>query len=64
VPWGECPVSKTVSSSKGRVFTVGHTDNEPVVYNEHLRSNWDLSGARAGAVADCMSTPGCLGQGG
>ncbi len=64
MPWGECPVSKTVSSSKGRVFTEGHTDNVPVVFNERFRSNWDLSGARAGAVADCMSTPGGLVQGG
>jgi chemotaxis protein MotB len=56
-------VSKTVSSSKGRVFIEGHTDNVPVVFNERFRSNWDLSGARAGAVADYMSTQGGLGSG-
>jgi len=56
-------VSKTVSSSKGRVFIEGHTDNVPVVFNERFRSNWDLSGARAGAVADYMSTQGGLGAG-
>ena len=56
-------VSKTVSSSKGRVFIEGHTDNVPVVFNERFRSNWDLSGASAGAVADYMSTQGGLGAG-
>lgn len=56
-------VSKTVSSTKGRVFIEGHTDNVPVVFNERFRSNWDLSGARAGAVADYMSTQGGLGAG-
>lgn len=56
-------VSKTVSSTKGRVFIEGHTDNVPVVFNDRFRSNWDLSGARAGAVADYMSTQGGLGAG-
>jgi chemotaxis protein MotB len=56
-------VSKTVSSTPGRVFIEGHTDNVPVVFNERFRSNWDLSGARAGAVADYMSTTGGLGAG-
>jgi chemotaxis protein MotB len=56
-------VSKSVSSTKGRVFIEGHTDNVPVVFNERFRSNWDLSGARAGAVADYMSTTGGLGTG-
>ena len=56
-------VSKTVSSTKGRVFIEGQTDNVPVVFNERFRSNWDLSGARAGAVADYMSTQGGLGAG-
>ena len=56
-------VSKSVSSTKGRVFIEGHTDNVPVVFNERFRSNWDLSGARAGAVADYMSSTGGLGAG-
>ena len=54
-------VSKSVSSTPGRVFIEGHTDSVPVVFNERFRSNWDLSGARAGAVADYMSTAGGLG---
>lgn len=56
-------VGKTVAASKGRVFIEGHTDNVPVVYNERFRSNWDLSGARAGAVADYMATSGGLAAG-
>lgn len=56
-------VSKTVGASKGRVFIEGHTDNVPVVYNERFRSNWDLSGARAGAVADYMASSGGLAPG-
>lgn len=56
-------VSKSVSSTQGRVFIEGHTDNVPVVFNERFRSNWDLSGARAGAVADYMSSTGGLGAG-
>ena len=56
-------VSKSVSSTKGRVFIEGHTDNVPVVFNDRFRSNWDLSGARAGAVADYMSSRGGLGAG-
>ena len=56
-------VANTVSASKGRVFIEGHTDNVPVVFNERFRSNWDLSGARAGAVADYMASNGGLAAG-
>jgi chemotaxis protein MotB len=56
-------VAKTVGASKGRVFIEGHTDNVPVVYNERFRSNWDLSGARAGAVADYMASNGGMAPG-
>ncbi len=48
-------VGKTIAPSNGRVFVEGHTDNVPVVFNERFRSNWDLSGARAGAVADYLT---------
>lgn len=51
-------VGQTVSSSRGRVYIEGHTDNVPVMFNERFRSNWDLSGARAGAVADFLSATG------
>ena len=45
-------VGDSIAQSKGRIFIEGHTDNVPVVYNQRFQSNWDLSGARAGAVAD------------
>jgi len=51
-------VGKTIAPSSGRVFVEGHTDNVPVVFNERFRSNWDLSGARAGAVADYLTGSG------
>jgi len=51
-------VGKTLSTSQGRVFIEGHTDNVPVVFNDRFKSNWDLSGARAGAVADYLSSNG------
>lgn len=48
-------VGKTIAPTSGRVFVEGHTDNVPVVFNDRFRSNWDLSGARAGAVADYLT---------
>lgn len=45
-------VGNSIAQSKGSIFIEGHTDNVPVVYNQRFQSNWDLSGARAGAVAD------------
>ena len=48
-------VGNSVAKTSGRLFIEGHTDNVPVVFNERFRSNWDLSGARAGSVADFMS---------
>lgn len=56
-------VGKTIAPSSGRVFVEGHTDNVPVVFNERFRSNWDLSGARAGAVADYLTGSGGLPSG-
>lgn len=51
-------VAQSLGQTRGRVFIEGHTDNVPVMFNERFRSNWDLSGARAGAVADYMSANG------
>jgi chemotaxis protein MotB len=51
-------VGKSIATSSGRIFIEGHTDNVPVVYNERFRSNWDLSAARSGAVADYLSGTG------
>lgn len=53
-------VAGTISKTNGRVYIEGHTDNVPVIFNERFRSNWDLSGARAGAVADYMSVNGLV----
>ena len=51
-------VAQSLGKTRGRVFIEGHTDNVPVMFSERFRSNWDLSGARAGAVADYMSANG------
>ena len=51
-------VGRSIAPAPGRVFIEGHTDNVPVVFNDRFRSNWDLSGARAGAVADFMTSRG------
>ena len=45
-------VGKTVASGEGNVKIEGHTDNVPVIENPRFKSNWDLSGVRAGSVAD------------
>tara|TARA_E500000178_G_scaffold356295_1_gene433069 strand:+ start:47209 stop:48534 length:1326 start_codon:yes stop_codon:yes gene_type:complete len=45
-------VGKTIATGEGNVKIEGHTDNVPVIENPRFKSNWDLSGARAGAVAD------------
>ena len=38
----------------GKVQVSGHTDNVPIMFSDRFRSNWDLSSARASAVADFM----------
>ncbi len=48
-------VGKSIADSQGRIFIEGHTDNVPVVFNDRFKSNWDLSGARSGAVADYLT---------
>ena len=40
--------------SQGSVTISGHTDNIPIAFSERFDSNWDLSAARAAAVADFM----------
>ena len=39
----------------GSIRVEGHTDNLPVVFSQRFRSNWDLSAARAAAVADYLA---------
>ena len=38
----------------GTVIVEGHSDSRPLAYNEIHGSNWDLSSARAAAVAEYM----------
>jgi chemotaxis protein MotB len=44
-------IGKALKSVAGVVRVDGHTDNIPLAFNEVYRSNWDLSSARAAAVA-------------
>lgn len=48
-------LSATLETFSGVIQVAGHTDNLPVVFSQRFRSNWDLSAARAAAVADFMA---------
>ena len=45
-------VGESVSSATGKVTISGHTDDVPIAFSDRFDSNWDLSAARAAAVAD------------
>lgn len=45
-------VGDSVTRAGGQVQVSGHTDNIPIAFSERFDSNWDLSAARAAAVAD------------
>ena len=47
-------VAEAITDSQGSVTISGHTDNIPIAFSERFDSNWDLSAARAAAVADFM----------
>ena len=47
-------IGRTIATGPGRITIEGHTDSIPVAGHDRYRSNWDLSGARAAAVADYM----------
>ena len=47
-------VRDAVSGTPERITVSGHTDNVPIMFSDRFRSNWDLSSARASAVADFM----------
>jgi chemotaxis protein MotB len=47
-------IGRGIAGGPGRITIEGHTDSIPVTGNNRYRSNWDLSGARAGAVADYL----------
>ena len=56
-------VGGTIAGTDGQVRIEGHTDNVPVMVNDRFSSNWDLSGARAGAVADYLLEAGGVAPG-
>ena len=45
-------VGESISSATGKVTISGHTDDVPIAFSDRFDSNWDLSAARAAAVAD------------
>jgi len=45
-------VGESISTSTGKVTISGHTDDVPIAFSDRFDSNWDLSAARAAAVAD------------
>ena len=49
-------VGAAIQNVEGLITIEGHTDNLPVGFSMRFRSNWDLSAARSGAVADYLLT--------
>jgi flagellar motor protein MotB len=49
-------VRDTILKSQGKIIVAGHTDNMPIFESGRFASNWDLSSARAAAVAHAMSS--------
>ncbi len=49
-------VGSAIKNVEGLITIEGHTDNLPVGFSLRFRSNWDLSAARSGAVADYLLT--------
>ena len=45
-------VGDSISNATGKVTISGHTDDVPIAFSDRFDSNWDLSAARAAAVAD------------
>jgi len=51
-------VAQTLDGSDASITVSGHTDNIPIAFSERFESNWDLSAARAAAVADYFMDAG------
>ena len=49
-------VGEAIQNVEGLITIEGHTDNLPVGFSLRFRSNWDLSAARSGSVADYLLT--------
>ena len=47
-------VGAAIQDVDGLITIEGHTDNLPIGFSMRFRSNWDLSAARSGAVADYL----------
>ena len=47
-------VRNSIKGTPERITISGHTDNVPIRFSDRFQSNWDLSSARASAVADFM----------
>lgn len=47
-------MASTIADLNSKVTVSGHTDNIPVGFSDRFLSNWDLSAARAAAVADYL----------
>jgi chemotaxis protein MotB len=47
-------VGVSLSGTRGLVTVEGHTDDVPLGFGSRYRTNWDLSAARAAAVADFL----------
>ncbi len=53
-------VGAALGVTSGSVTVAGHTDNVPVAFSERFQSNWDLSAARSGSVADYLVAEGFI----
>lgn len=51
-------VGVSLAGSSGLVTIEGHTDDVPLGFGSRYRTNWDLSAARAAAVADFLLNAG------
>jgi chemotaxis protein MotB len=56
-------VGASLAGSTGTVSIEGHSDNVPIGPGGRFRTNWDLSSARAAAVADYLLTRSSLNAG-
>jgi len=56
-------VGASLAGSTGAISVEGHTDNVNLVAGGRYRSNWDLSSARAAAVADYLLSGSALASG-
>lgn len=56
-------VGAAIQDVDGLITIEGHTDNLPIGFSMRFKSNWDLSAARSGAVADYLIDQYSFGSG-